>query len=90
MMNNASKIVMRRLIFFLNPSAEILMYSKIQKQSPRGFLKNYMKFTGSTCVTVPFLMKLQVGLQLYQKKDQHSCSPANFAQFLRTPFLDHT
>ena len=69
MMNNASKIVVRRLNFFENPSAEILMYSKIQKQSPRGILKSKTKFTGNTCVTVLFLMKLQVGLQLYQKKD---------------------
>ena len=68
MTNNASKIVVRRLNFFENPCAQILMYSKIQKQSPRGILKNYTKFTGNTCVTVPFLMKLQVGLQLYQKK----------------------
>ena len=36
----------------------------------KGFLRNFVKFTGKTCARVSFLLKLQASdLQLYLKRD---------------------
>ena len=44
-------------------------------------LRNFAKFTENTYARVSFLMKLQAGLQLYQKRDWHRCFPVHFAKF---------
>ena len=44
-----------------------------------GLLKNFTNFTGKLLCWTLFLIKLQLGLQLYLKKE--------FAKFLRTPFF---
>ena len=54
----------------------------------KGFLRNFAKFTGSTCVRV-FLNKV-TGLKpatFFKKRLWHRCFPVNFVKFLRTPFL---
>ena len=54
----------------------------------KGFLKNFIKFTGKHLCQSLFLIKLQAsGLQLFKKKKLwHRCFPVNFAKFLGTPF----
>ena len=47
----------------------------------KGILRNFAKFTENTYARVSFLMKLQAGLQLYQKRDWHRCFPVHFAKF---------
>ena len=55
------------------------------------FLKYSQKSQENTCVGVSFFIKLQTrSLQIYYKRLQHRCFPANFAKFLRTPFSENT
>ena len=68
-----------------------------QKQSPevfykKGVLKNFTKLTWKHLCQSFFLNKVG-GLRvatLLKKRLWHNCSPANFAKFLRTPFLQNT
>ena len=57
----------------------------------KGVLKNFAKFTGKTCATVSFLIKLQaLSLQLFKKRLWHRCFPVNIAKFSRAPFFQNT
>ena len=60
-----------------------------QKQSLRGVLRNFAKFTEKHLCQSLFFNKVSgSGLQLYLKKRLwHSCFPVNFAKFLGTLFL---
>ena len=55
----------------------------------KGFLKNFAKFTGKHLCQSLFLNKVADlrPVTLLKKRLQHGCFPANFAKFLRTPFL---
>ena len=52
----------------------------------KGGLTNSAKFIGRHLCQSLFLIKLQAS-GFIKKKDWHRCFPANFAKFLRTPFL---
>ena len=62
--------------------------SAVQKQSPRGVLSNFAKFTGKHKCQSPLFNKV-VGrpATLLKKRLWHRCFPVNFAKFLRTPFV---
>ena len=57
----------------------------------KGVLKNFAKLTGKHLSRVSFLIKL-LGAPaiLLKKRLWHRCFPVNFANFLRTPFLQNT
>ena len=66
----------------------------VQKQPPevfceKGVLRNFAKFTGKHLCLSLFLNEVE-GLRpaaLFRKRLGHSCFPANFVEFLKTPFL---
>ena len=92
MMDNPNKIVVRRLNFFLNPSSENIMYSKIQKQSRGGgsvnnvFLKFLQIHRKHQCQSSLFNKVAGWPATSLKKGLQHNCFPANFVKHLRTPF----
>ena len=58
-----------------------------------GILRNFVKFTGKHLWQGLFFNKA-VGLgpeacNLFKKRPCHRCFPLNFAEFLRTPFLQN-
>ena len=56
----------------------------------KGILRNFAKFTGKALhLTVSFLIKLQTSTVLW-KRLWHRCFLVNFANILRTPFLQNT
>ena len=58
----------------------------------KGVLRNFTKFTGKHLFQSLFLNKV-AGLRsatLLKKRIWHRCFPENFAQFVRTPFLQNT
>ena len=75
-------------VFYRTPTR-----SSHQKCSARkGILRNFVKFTGKHLSQSVFFNKV-AGLMpasLLKKSLRHSCSPVNFAKFLRTPFLQNT
>ena len=68
--------------------------SEVQTQSPGSFskkvaLKIFFKIH-NTCARVSFLIKLQARSLFSKKRFWHRCFPVNFANFVRTPFLQNT
>ena len=58
----------------------------------KGIFRNFAKFTGKHLCQSIFFNKV-AGLRpatLLKKRLWHRCFPANFAKFLRTPFLQNT
>ena len=58
----------------------------------KGLLRNFAKFTGKQLCQILFFNKV-AGLRsatLLKKRLWHWCFPANFAKFLRIPFLQNT
>ena len=58
----------------------------------KGVLRNFTKFTKKHLCQSRFFNKV-AGLRpatLLKKSSQHRCFPVNFAEFLRTPFLQNT
>ena len=54
-------------------------------------LKILQNSPGKTCVSISFIIKLQVSAcSFVRKRFWHMCFPANFAKFLRTPSLQNT
>ena len=64
----------------------------IQKQSPRGVLKIFAKFTGKhLCQGLVFNKFASLRpATLFKKRLWHRCFPVNFAKFLRTLFLQNS
>ena len=65
-------------------------FTKLRKQSPRGVLRNFAKFTGKQLCQSLFFNKVAGRLRpttLLKKRLWHRCFPVNFEKFLRTPFL---
>ena len=55
----------------------------------KAFLKISQNSQENTCDSVSFLIKERVSF-LSKKRLWHRCFPANFANFLRTPYLQNT
>ena len=63
--------------------------SRSEVFSKKVVLRNFAKFTGKHLCQLLFFNKV-VGMRpatLLKKRLWHSCFPANFTKFLRTPFL---
>ena len=58
-----------------------------QKQSSRGFLRNFAKFTGKQLRQNHFFNKVAGLATLLKKQLWHRYFPVNFEKFLRTSFL---
>ena len=58
----------------------------------KGVLRNFIKFTGKHLSQSVFFNKVtDLGpATLFKKRLCHRCFPANFAKFIRTPFLQKT
>ena len=56
----------------------------------KGVLRNFAKFTGKYMCQSLFFHKVAWPATLLKKRLLHRCFPANFAKFLRTPFLQNT
>ena len=60
--------------------------SRLQMLLKIGVLRSFANVTGKHLCWSLFLKNLQAGgLQLHKTRLQHSCFPAKFAKFLRTP-----
>ena len=56
-----------------------------------GALRNFVNFTGTTCVRVSFFNVTGFhSCNFIKKIPQHRCFPVKFEKFLRTPFLQNT
>ena len=92
-----SKILKFHLIFWFGVFAET--HSALSSRTvetvvrscsvKKAFLKISQNSQENTCDRVSFLIKERVSF-LSKKRLWHRCFPANFANFLRTPYLQNT
>ena len=62
-----------------------------RSSSPEVLFKISQNLQENTCARVSFLIKLQAsGCNFIKKRLWHRCFPVNFANFLKTPFLQNT
>ena len=76
-------------ILFVSYDVNILGSSRPEVYCKKGVLRNFTKFTGKHLLQSIIFNKV-VGLRpatLLKMGLWHSCFPANFVKFLRTPFF---